>query len=82
VDFEVIWTEPAVADLEAVVRLVAEDDPATAEELRVELLSRWKSWRGFRTSGRHTGAIERVGRGRSSADTIASSTGSGNRCVR
>ena len=37
-DFEVIWTEPAVADLEAAVRHIAEVNPATAEELRVELL--------------------------------------------
>ena len=37
-DFEVIWTEPAVADLEAAVGSVAGEHPATAEALRVELL--------------------------------------------
>ena len=37
-DFEVIWTEPAVADLEAAVRYAAEQSPETAETLRLELL--------------------------------------------
>ena len=37
-DFEVIWTEPAAADLEAALRQVAERGPAEAEDLRVELL--------------------------------------------
>ena len=37
-DFRIVWTEPALADLEAVVRQVAADDPAAAERLRLELL--------------------------------------------
>ena len=37
-DFQVVWTELAIADLEAVVRQVAADDPAAAENLRLELL--------------------------------------------
>jgi plasmid stabilization system protein ParE len=38
VDFQVVWTEPDLADLEAVVPHVAQDDPAAAEELRLGLL--------------------------------------------
>ena len=37
-DFDVVWTEPAVGDLEAVVRRVARDDSAAAETLREKLL--------------------------------------------
>ncbi len=37
-DFEVVWTEPALADLEAAVRRTAEQSTAAAEALRVELL--------------------------------------------
>lgn len=37
-DYEVIWTEPAVADLEAIVRSRAEQDPEAAETLRLALL--------------------------------------------
>jgi toxin ParE1/3/4 len=37
-DFQVVWTEASFADLETVVRHVAEDDPAAAEKLRLELL--------------------------------------------
>ena len=37
-DFQVVWTEIAFAGLEAIVRHVAEDDPAAAEKLRLELL--------------------------------------------
>jgi toxin ParE1/3/4 len=38
VDFQVVWTEPALTDLEATVRQVAADDLAAAERLRLELL--------------------------------------------
>jgi plasmid stabilization system protein ParE len=38
VDLQIIWTEPAVANLEAIVRHVAEDNPGAAEKLRLELL--------------------------------------------
>jgi plasmid stabilization system protein ParE len=39
VDWEVIWTEPALADLEGIVRSAASRDAPAAEALRVELLS-------------------------------------------
>jgi plasmid stabilization system protein ParE len=38
-DWEVIWTEPAVADLEQIVRTAASHSPTTAESLRAELLA-------------------------------------------
>jgi len=38
VDFQIIWTQSALADLEAIVRRVAEDAPLAAEELRLGLL--------------------------------------------
>jgi plasmid stabilization system protein ParE len=38
VDFHIVWTETALADLEAIVRHVAEADSAAAERLRLELL--------------------------------------------
>lgn len=38
-DFEIVWTESAVADLEAAVRHMAIQSPAAAEDLRDELLA-------------------------------------------
>ncbi len=32
-DWEVVWTEPAVADLEQIVRTVASQSPTAAETL-------------------------------------------------
>jgi plasmid stabilization system protein ParE len=37
-DFEVDWTEPAAADLEAIVFFVAEHSPQAAEAVRVAIL--------------------------------------------
>ena len=37
-DFEVIWTEPALADLQAVLQNTVAHSPAAAEALRLELL--------------------------------------------
>jgi plasmid stabilization system protein ParE len=37
-DWEVVWTEPAVADLEQIVREAARHSPTKAESLRAELL--------------------------------------------
>lgn len=37
-DWEVVWTEPAVADLEQIVRSTATRSPTGAESLRTELL--------------------------------------------
>jgi len=39
VDFELIWTEPAVTDLEAVIRYVSARSPVAAEALRLEILN-------------------------------------------
>ncbi len=45
-DLQVVWAEPAVADLEAIVRYIAQSSPATAERVRsgilecVEILTR------------------------------------------
>jgi plasmid stabilization system protein ParE len=46
VDFQVVWTDPALADFEAAVRYLAERSPSAAESVRqsilehVELLAR------------------------------------------
>ena len=37
-DWEIVWTEPAVADLEQIVRSAASRSPAEAESLRTEML--------------------------------------------
>ena len=37
-DWEIVWSEPAVADLEQIVREVASQSPAASEALRIELL--------------------------------------------
>jgi plasmid stabilization system protein ParE len=37
-DWEIVWTEAAVTDLEPIVRTAASHSPATAESLRAELL--------------------------------------------
>jgi toxin ParE1/3/4 len=37
-DWEVVWTEPAITDLEQIVRAAASHSPAGAESLRAELL--------------------------------------------
>ncbi|HEX5270809.1 MAG TPA: type II toxin-antitoxin system RelE/ParE family toxin [Gemmataceae bacterium] len=37
-DYQVVWTELALADLEAIIRRVAKDKPNAAEKLRLGLL--------------------------------------------
>jgi plasmid stabilization system protein ParE len=37
-EFEVVWTEPALADFESVVRYVAARNPTAAETLRAAVL--------------------------------------------
>src|SRR5271155_2322987 len=37
-DWEVVWTEPALEDLEQIVRTLATQNPAAAESLRADLL--------------------------------------------
>ena len=46
-DFQIVWTEPALSDLEAVVRRVAADDAAAADRLRLELLGSVEVLRRF-----------------------------------
>jgi plasmid stabilization system protein ParE len=38
VDYEVVWTEPAASDLEAILRYIAEDNSSAAQAMRVEIL--------------------------------------------
>ncbi len=38
-DWEIAWTEPAVADLEKAVRGASAQDPAAGEALRADLLA-------------------------------------------
>ena len=38
-DWEVIWTEPAVANLEQLLRTAASHSPTAAESLRTEILN-------------------------------------------
>jgi toxin ParE1/3/4 len=37
--FQIVWTEPAVADLEDIIRYVADQDAVAAEKLRQLLIS-------------------------------------------
>ena len=46
-DHEVVWSEPALADLEAALRIAAAVDVAVAEKLRVELLGTVATLRRF-----------------------------------
>ena len=38
-DFEIVWTEPALVDFEAIIQRIAADDPDAAERMRLELLA-------------------------------------------
>lgn len=38
-DFDVIWTEPAAEQLEQVIRYIAADRPAAAEQVRADILT-------------------------------------------
>jgi plasmid stabilization system protein ParE len=40
VDYEVVWTEPAGADLEAILQYIAQDNPSAAAAMRLEFLER------------------------------------------
>src|SRR4051794_26830241 len=37
--YEIIWTESATADLEAIVRFIAAENPATAERVGLNILA-------------------------------------------
>ena len=37
-DFEVIWSEPALEEFEAIINHLAENSPGSAEKIRVEIL--------------------------------------------
>jgi plasmid stabilization system protein ParE len=50
-DFQIVWTERALAELEAVVRQVAADDMAAAAKLRLELLGSVEVLRRFPSIG-------------------------------
>ncbi len=39
-DFEVIWTEPAAQQFEQIIRFIANDRPAAAENVRRDILER------------------------------------------
>lgn len=62
-DWEVIWTEPAVADLEQIVRAAASRDATAAEALRIELLESVEVLRRFPQIG-PTYERDRTGRTR------------------
>lgn len=38
-DFEVVWTEPALADVEGIWRYIARDDPDAADHIRDGIFS-------------------------------------------
>jgi plasmid stabilization system protein ParE len=42
-DFTIIWSDPALADFEAVVRYVMERNPSAAESLRLAILDHVES---------------------------------------
>ncbi|HBI46166.1 MAG TPA: hypothetical protein DDY78_25430 [Planctomycetales bacterium] len=50
-DWEVVWTEPAVADLEQIVRTAARHSPTIAESLRADLLESVEVLARFRLIG-------------------------------
>jgi plasmid stabilization system protein ParE len=75
VDFQIVWTEPALADLEAIVRHVAADNLAAAEKLRLELLDWWRFLSDSRALVQHISGTARDGRGRSSAIVTGFFTG-------
>ena len=37
-EFEVIWSEPAFAEFEAIIDHIAEQNPVSAEKMRIEIL--------------------------------------------
>ena len=39
-DYEVVWSEPASADLEAILRYIAQDNPSASAAMRLEFLER------------------------------------------
>ena len=77
--YDVVWTEPAVADLEAAVRYLARRDPATAESLRVELLESVEVLGRFPLIGAVYERIRAGGQGRSFAGHTESFTAFQNR---
>ena len=50
-DYEVIWTERAISDLESAIQSVAIDVPVAAERLRLELLESVEFLSHFPTIG-------------------------------
>jgi plasmid stabilization system protein ParE len=73
-DFEVVWTEPAVADLEAITTYIAEHNPAAAEKTAAAILDRVEGLRTVPLIG-VTYPRDRRGRiGRSCVGNTGSST--------
>ena len=76
-DWDVIWSESALASAEAAVRQAAMHSPVAAEELRAALFAATDVLARFRRSGRCTRRTSPGARGRSPADCIVFSTAHG-----
>jgi toxin ParE1/3/4 len=51
VDYEIAWTEPAVADVDRILAFIAEQNPPAAEKLRDEILGSVKILQTFPNIG-------------------------------
>jgi plasmid stabilization system protein ParE len=74
-DWQVVWTETAVADLEQIVRNAVSRSPTSAESLRVELLESVEVLARFPLIGPATSGTEPAEHERFSAGATAFSTG-------
>jgi plasmid stabilization system protein ParE len=75
VDYAIVWSEPATADLEAIIRFVARDSAAAAETLRVAILEHVELLARLPHIGPVYEKAAPGGRGKSSATSTASSIG-------
>jgi toxin ParE1/3/4 len=46
-DFQVVWTDPALADLQAIVDYISRDDPAAAERVGNDIVDHVETLRTF-----------------------------------
>ena len=46
-DFQIVWTDPALADLQEVVAYIAEEDPAAAEHVGNVIVDHVETLRSF-----------------------------------
>jgi len=61
VDYKIVWTDPAIENLQGIFNHIAEDNPAAAERMVMQIIEHAEQLEGFPSSGK---VFNRYGNGR------------------